>query len=175
MTTPVVTAPYLAEVALIGFAGVAKLARPDTTARALQQARLPATRSAVRVGAATELLLAVAALAYPGALTGALVALSYAAFTLFVAIALQKRWPLSSCGCFGKPDTAPSKAHAALNAAAAASAAWWAASSPGSLSRVFSGQPLQGAPLGLSAAVIALLAYIVWTNPVPSVTGAGNR
>ena len=168
MSAPVIAAPYLAEVALLALAGAAKMVRPETTVRALQQAGLPATRRAVRIGAAAETGVAVAALAVPGALTGALVAASYAAFTIFVAVALRMQWPLSSCGCFGKPDAVPTKTHAALNAGAVVSAVWWAASGPSSLAKVFSSQPWGGIPLGLLAAVVALLAYVVWTNPVPA-------
>ena len=83
MTVPAVTAPYLAAVALLGLAGVSKLARPNDTARALQIAGLPASRTWVRAGAAGEVLVAVVAFAVPGAVTGALVAASYAAFTAF--------------------------------------------------------------------------------------------
>ena len=168
MSAPVITAPYLAAVAMLGLAGAAKLVRPETTVRALQQASLPATRGSVRIGAAAEGCVAVAALARPGTLTGALVAASYAAFTIFVAIALRMDWPLSSCGCFGKPDAIPTKAHAVLNAGAVVCSVWWAVSGPSSLANVFSSQPWDGAPLGLLAAVLALLAYVVWTNTIPA-------
>jgi len=168
MSSPVVAAPYLAEVALLGLAGASKLTRPVTTARALQQAGLKASRTTVRVGAAAELGVAVAAVAVPGALTGALVAASYAAFTVFIALALRLDWPLSSCGCFGKPDALPTKTHAVLDAAAVVFAVWWAALGPSSLANAFSGQPWDGAPLGLLSAVLALIAYVVWTNPIPA-------
>lgn len=170
MSAPVVAAPYLAEVALLGLAGASKLTRPETTARALQQAGLKASRTTIRVGAAAELGVAVAALALPGELTGALVAASYAAFTVFVALALRLNWPLSSCGCFGKPDAVPTKTHAILNAAAVVFAVWWAALGSSSLATAFSGQPWDGAPLGLVSAVVALVAYVVWINPIPAAT-----
>jgi hypothetical protein len=175
MTAPAVAAPYLAEVALLGFAGLAKLGRPQTTVLALKRTKLPATRALVRTGASAELVVAVAALAHPGAITGTLVALSYAGFALFVAIALRYRWPLSSCGCFAKPDTVPTGAHAVLNAGAAVCAVLWAASGPSSLPGIFSRQPWGGAPLGLVTAVVALLAYIVWTNPLPSISKGTGR
>ena len=174
MIAPPIAAPYLASAALLGFAGLAKIARPENTVGALRAARFPATRTAVRAGAAAETGVAVAALVAPSALTGAMVAGSYFGFTLFTVLALRMRWPISSCGCFGKPDTIPTKAHALLNAGAVASALWWALSRPASLGRVFSDQPWHGAPLGLVTAVVALLAYIVWTNPVPALSrGAG--
>lgn len=175
MTAPAIAAPYLACVALLGVAGLAKIARPENTVRALREAGFPATRTAVRAGAAAETGVSVAALVAPGALTAAMVAASYAGFTVFTVLALRLRWPISSCGCFGKPDTIPTKAHASLNAGAVASAVWWASSPPASLDRVLSGQPWLGAPLGLVTAVVALLAYIVWTNPIPAVSRGAGR
>ena len=171
MNVPAVTAPYLAAVALLGLAGVSKLARPNDTARALQLAGIPATRTWVRTGAAGEVAVAAAALAAPGAVTGALVAACYAAFTAFVAVALMRHWPMSSCGCFGKPDTPPTRSHAALNAVATVCALWWAASAPSNLIRTLARQNWHGSALILEAAVVALLAFVVWTNPLPAASG----
>ncbi len=161
-----VAAPFLAAVAVLAAAGVAKLRRPDYTARALQAAGWRVGRRAVRAGATAEMVVAVAAVAFPGAVTGALVAATYAAFTGFVTLALRRGWALSSCGCFGRPDSRPTYLHAALNLAAAAAAAWWAADPPSRLGAVFSSSPWSGAPLVLVSAVIAGLAYLVWTNPL---------
>ena len=175
MIAPAVAAPYLACVALLGAAGLAKIARPDNTVRALREARIPATRTAVRAGAAAETGVSAAALLAPGALTGTMVAASYLGFTVFTVLALRLRWPISSCGCFGKPDTIPTEAHAFLNAGAVVCAIWWALSRPASLDRMFSGLAWHGATLGVVSAVVALLAYIVWTNPVPAASrGAGH-
>lgn len=160
------TAPYLAATAVLLVAGAAKLARPNDTARALQIAGLPSHRNLVRLGAAAEVALAGAALAWPGPVTGSLVAAAYLGFAGFVVVALVRGWPLSSCGCFGRPDTRPSYGHAALNAGAAATAAWWAVAGPGSLGPLFDHQPWHGGPLILVGAVIAGLAYLVWTNPI---------
>lgn len=171
MTVPAITAPYLAAVALLGLAGVSKLARPNDTARALQLAGLPASRTWVRVGAAGEIVVAGAALVAPGALTGALVAGCYAAFTVFVAVALRRRWPISSCGCFGKPDTPPTRSHAALNAGATACAVWWSAAAPSNLIHAFAHENWHGSALTLETAVVALLAFVVWTNPLPAASG----
>ena len=168
MTVPAVAAPYIASTVLLGVAGAAKILRPESTARALQQAGLPGSRRSVRAGALIELGVAAAALVAPGPVTGALVAASYAAFAAFVAVAVRFRWPISSCGCFGTPDTIPTAAHAVLNFAAMLSGIWWALDSPSSLAGVFDG-PWGGAPLALVSAVVALLAYVVWTNPIPAV------
>jgi hypothetical protein len=168
MSAPAVTAPFLAATFLLGAAGVAKLARPDDTARALHIVGLPLGRSAVRVGALSELLVAIAALAFPGPSTGGLVAVSYGAFGVFVFLALRRGWPLASCGCFGRPDTRPTTAHAVLNLGAAAVAVWWAAVAEGPLREVIRHEPWGGGPLLLVTAVISGLAYLVWTNPLTS-------
>ena len=170
MTVPPITAPYLAAVVLLGLAGVSKIARPGDTARALHVAGIPASRAWVRAGALGELAVAVAALVVPCAATGALVAGCYAAFAVFVLLALRRRWPLSSCGCFGKPDTPPTSSHAALNAGAALCAVWWSASAPVNLLHGLAHQNWHGWALTLEAAVIAMLAFIVWTNPLPAIS-----
>ena len=163
---PLATSPFLAATALLAGAGVAKLARPDDTARALQTAGLPHHRQLVRTGAAIELAVASSAIAVPGALTGALVALSYAAFSAFVALALLRGWSLASCGCFGRPDSKPTWAHVAVDLGAAAAAASWAAAGAPAWGALFTTSPWHGAPLVLTAVVTAGLAYLVWTNPL---------
>lgn len=168
---PAVAAPFLAATAVLAGAGVAKLWRPDYTARALQVAGLRLAgrrvgRVEVRAGAAAEVVIAVLAVVLPGPVTGALVAISYAAFAGFVLLALGRGWPLSTCGCFGRPDSEPGYPHALLNAGAAAAAAWWAASAPSRSGRLFVHQPWHGFPLVLVSAVIAGLAYLIWTNPL---------
>lgn len=163
---PAVTAPFLAASVVLAGAGVAKLLRPDDTARALQMAGLPHHRRLVRAGAAGEVALGVAAVALPVPLTGALVAAAYAGFTLFVAVALVRGWPLSSCGCFGRPDSRPGYPHVVLNAGAAAVAARWAVATPGRIGPLFVHGPWHGGPLALVSAVIAGLGYLVWTNPL---------
>lgn len=162
---PAVTAPFLAASAVLAGAGVAKILRPDDTARALQIAGLPHHRRLVRIAAAGEVAVGAAAVAAPGPLTGALVAAAYAGFAAFVAVALLRGWPLSSCGCFGRPDSRPAYPHVALNAAAAAAAAWWAGVAPGRIGPLFVHSPWHGGPLALVSIVIAGLAYLVWTNP----------
>jgi uncharacterized membrane protein YphA (DoxX/SURF4 family) len=168
-----ITAPYLAATLVLGAAGIAKLIRPADTATALRAAGFPVGAALVRVGAAAELAVAAAAVGDPSPLTGALVAAAYAAFAGFIVLALRRGWVLSSCGCFGRPDTPPTIAHAVLNGSAAASALWWAVSWPGKpglshLGRLFSHQPWHGGPLALVVVVLAGLSYLVWTDPLPA-------
>lgn len=166
MSPPAVTAPFLAASAVLAGAGLAKLWRPDDTARALLIAGLPHHRRLVRAGAVAEIAVGFAAVAAPGPATGSLVAASYAAFALFVAAALVKGWPLSSCGCFGRPDARPGYPHLLLDAAAAAVAVWWAVTADGRIGTLFVHSPWHGVPLALVTVVIAALAYLVWTNPL---------
>jgi hypothetical protein len=173
LTLPPVTAPYLAAIALLGAAGVAKAIRPGETANALSGAGYPVGPAWVRVGAVAEAFLAVVALLVPGALTGGLVAATYALFAAFIVVALGRGWALSSCGCFGRPDSPPTIAHAVLDVGAAASAVWWAAAWPAGygfshLARLFFHQPWHGGPLVVVSAVVAGLAYLVWTDPMPA-------
>ncbi|HVA75405.1 MAG TPA: MauE/DoxX family redox-associated membrane protein [Acidimicrobiales bacterium] len=166
MSVPAVTAPFLASTVLLGLAGAAKAMNPDYTARALHVAGIKAGRWAVRAGAAAEIAVAVAALAVPNPITGALVGASYLAFAIFVGIALRKGWPLSTCGCFGRRDSVPSRSHLALDIGAVLSAAIWVCGRPRGLSSALSGQPWTGWALLIISALVALMAYIVWTNPL---------
>jgi len=168
MIDPAVTAPFLAATVTLGGAGAAKLLKPEDTAGALRAAGLPLGRGAVRVGAVAEVVVAAAAVVWPGPLTCSLVAASYAALSVFVIVALRKGWPLASCGCFGRPDTRPTAAHAALDAAAAGGAIWWAITAPATMGPVFSHAPWAGGPLVLVTLLIAGLAYLIWTNPIAS-------
>lgn len=169
-----IAAPYLAATVVLGIAGAVKVARPFEVANALRTAGLPSHRLLVRFGAGAEAAVAVVALARPGALTGALVAGWYLAFAGFIALALRRGWPISSCGCFGRPDTAPSPAHLLLNIAAAGCAVWWAAQAPPSLRAVFVHQPWEGFPLALTALAVSYLAYLVFTNPLSAQRAAAR-
>jgi hypothetical protein len=164
--TTALAGPYLATVGLLGVAGVAKLIRPVDTAGALRAAGLPASPCLVRVGAAAEVALVALACTAHGPIPPALVALSYASFAVFVGLAVRKGWPMASCGCFGRPDTAPTRIHVALNVAAVLTAVGWGIGGPSSLGGAFSRQPWAGIPLGLAALVMAGLVYLLFTNPL---------
>ena len=112
--------PFLVTTALLGAGGALKVVRPAPTAGALRQMGLPASPGLVRVGAAAELAIATAAIVDGSRPFSALVAISYVAFAAFVAAALRRNVPLSSCGCFGTEDTPPTAVHLALNVAGAA-------------------------------------------------------
>ena len=114
--------PFLVTTALLGGAGALKVVRPAATAGALREMGIPASSTAVRIGAGAELAVATAAIIDGSRPFAALVAASYLAFAAFVLVALRRDVPLSSCGCFGVEDTPPTGVHLALNLAAAATA-----------------------------------------------------
>jgi len=155
--------PFAAFAILLAIAGVAKAVRPLPTVRALRSVSLPAALSGVtlvRSLGAGEAILAIVALAVAGPVPAALVAISYAAFAAFVIYARARGGSISSCGCFGKPDTPPTVAHIVVNIGAAltaaAAAAWPARSPAGELAR----SPGAGIPLAVLILVTTALAYL---------------
>jgi hypothetical protein len=148
------TAPYLAAALLLVAAGAAKTREPLSLVRALRAAglrvRAPLLARWVRVLAALEALLGVAAVARPTPVFAVGIALSYAGFTAFVLRALRSGSPLASCGCFGKTDTPPTPGHAVTTGLLAVAAALVAT---GPIDR-------PAIPLLLVSAVLAYLSYV---------------
>jgi hypothetical protein len=155
---------YLIACALLVVAGLAKLVRPDDTARALAAlvpVPLAGLRGLVRVGAAAEAALGLGALAAPRTVSASLVAVSYAAFAVFIAYARAKGGAIASCGCFGTPDTPATALHAVVNLGLAAAAVAVAVAAPtGSIISILAAQPLHGVPLVVVSALGAWLAYL---------------
>lgn len=157
------TGPFFAAVALLGAAGGAKLARPGAARAALASVRLPATDGAVRVLGAAEVGVAILALGLGGAPAALAVGAWYAAFAAFVTFVLSRGGTLRSCGCFGTPDTPPTRLHIGVNLAFAGTAALVARGGAPSLPAALSGQPLGGLPLLAAVVVCAWLAYLTLT------------
>jgi len=157
--------PYLVVCGLLAVAGAAKAWSPDTTARALRAAGLPSRRTLVRAGGGLEAGIGIAALITGFPVLAALVAASYFAFTAFIVLALVRGTPISSCGCFGKPDTPPSRLHVVLNLGALAVAAAVASAPARSLPSALAHQPLAGIPLLVLAATAGYLAYLLFLFP----------
>jgi hypothetical protein len=170
--TPVWVGPYLAAALLLVAAGLAKVRRPADTSIALRRAGLPVPEWAVRAGAAAEVAAGCWALTSAHAAAG-LVALSYLGFAGFVALALRRGSPVSSCGCFGKADSPPTVSHVVLNLAAAATAAWAAFHAHAPAITVLRHQPLAGVPLVLLTGAVAYLAYLVM-GVLPKTLAAGG-
>lgn len=156
--------PFTIAAALLIVGGIAKAVRPGDTAHALQLAGVPVPAPLVRLGGALEVGLGVWAVLSAGRLAAALVAISYAGFAVFVAVAMARGLPLASCGCFGRLDTPPSAVHLVVDAAAVA-VAIAVVSDPGDgLRRVLEDQPAKGVPYavlviaGMAAALVVLTA-----------------
>ena len=150
--------PFIVTAALLAGGGALKVLRPAPTARALGQMGLPSSPGLVRLGAAAEVVVAAGALAVASPPFAALVSLSYLGFAAFVAAALRRGAPLSSCGCFGVDDTPPTGVHLAINLAAAVVAGAAALTGGGGLPAVAS---LEG-PVLLHAVFVVLTATSVW-------------
>jgi hypothetical protein len=97
--------------------GVAKLHRPDETARALRQVGLPLARPLTLFLGGCEVLVGGAALVSGKPVALMIQAAMYALFLAWVVAALKLDVPLSSCGCIGRDDTPPYWGHVALNSA----------------------------------------------------------
>lgn len=153
--------PYLASAALLVAAGGAKLLDPLPLVRALRSVGLPAPQLVVRAGALGELVLGLLAVVTGSALAAAGVALSYAAFTGFVLVALRRGGVLASCGCFGKADTPPTRTHVAVTGGFALVAAAVAAAPLGGIGGLVATQPGGALPLLVATAAVAVTAYLV--------------
>lgn len=152
----VLTGPYAMAAALVVLAGAPKVVRPHGAARALASVRLPSGRPLVRVLGAGEVVVGLAALTVGGRIPAVLLAVSYGGFAGFVLLALRRGGTVGSCGCFGRPDTPPTRLHVALNVAAAAVAAPVAVDPGPRVVDALRDQPLAGAPF------VALTALATW-------------
>jgi hypothetical protein len=117
------------------WAGLAKLRRPEDTARALQRA-LPELgpltgRRGVQGASAAEVALGAGVLAgtvlgprsaRAGSALAALSAVSWAGLAAGAARVRARGGALASCGCFGRPDTPATAGHVLLNLGFAAAA-----------------------------------------------------
>ncbi len=166
---------FLIASGLLVLAGVAKALRPQDTARALfdllparvsRFATLRSTRALVRTTATAEAALGVWALAMPRPLCAALVACSYALFGLVVIYVRQRGGALSTCGCFGRPDTPATWLHLVLDLLFAGAAVTVALRAPsaGSTVTLLSHQPWAGVPLLFVSGVGLYLSYLTLSS-----------
>jgi hypothetical protein len=164
--------PFLAASALLIVAGVPKLVDPLPLVRAVRSAGLPGGRTSVRLIAAAETAVGIWAILAPGRLTAGLVSTAYLLFTAFVALALRRGGVLGSCGCFGRPDTPPTRAHLALTAAATLMSGAVAASPS-----LGAWAPALSIDAVATAAAAALIAFLAWQvlAVLPTVTPAAVR
>ncbi|MDX1447605.1 MAG: hypothetical protein R3246_00970 [Acidimicrobiia bacterium] len=151
---------------LLVLSGGSKIRNPDPTRGALRAAGLPSSPGAVYALAAVEIGLGAAALAIPHSAIAAGVAILYLGFAVFVGMALARRLPLQSCGCFGKSDTPPGPIHLGVNLATAAVAGVVATGGGADLLEVLADQPAAGIPyLGFVAVGVVATALILSELP----------
>lgn len=149
---PLSTAGAWIGAGLLVLAGIAKLARPAASGRALVLAGLPGGTWSVRALGAGEVAVAVAGLAVGGLVWGLQAGL-YLGFTVFVA--RQRTRPTSDCGCFGEDGVPLTGLHVVVDAAlAAAAAAAAVVGAPG----VLAAGTVDGGWLAVPLAMIAVLA-----------------
>lgn len=152
--------PFAIASLLLAVGGIFKAVRPGDTANALRGVGLPGGPALVRVGGAVEVAIGCYALATGSRLAAALVLASYVAFAGFVTIALVRKAPISTCGCFGKADTPPSVVHVGVNIGAAA-AALAVILDPGvAVADAVRRQPLSGVPFVLLLLVGTAFAFL---------------
>jgi len=173
---------FLIASGLLVVAGLAKALRPDDTARALLELAperinphpsLRSARAVVRVGAMAETAIGLWALVLPRPASAALVASSYALFTIAVFYARLHGGALSTCGCFGRPDTPATWFHVAVNALFTVAAVTVAlrTTSGATIHALLSHQPWTGLPLFLVSAVGLYLTYLA-LSPLATLEGA---
>jgi hypothetical protein len=93
------------------------------------------------------------------------VSASYAGFAVFVVVIRLRHGAVSSCGCFGTPDTPATWLHAVINTFLAVSSAVIAVNEPGgNIVAVLRSQPLHGIPLLLAVGVGMWLVVIAFSS-----------
>jgi hypothetical protein len=130
--------------ALLVWSGIRKFAASEPTSGALRAAGLPSSLLSVIGLGSVEVGVGSMALLFSGPAYAWAVAAVYAGFAGFVAMAMSRRLPIASCGCFGKADTPPTWVHLILNLAAVGGAIVFAAADGPSLPSILAQQPLAG-------------------------------
>lgn len=156
--------PFAVVCLVLAGAGAAKVVKPGDTARALALFGWPVGFNVVRSGGAVEASVAVAALITAEPILAAAVALSYLAFAVWVAVAMARGVPLSSCGCFGVPDTPPTVTHVVFDVVAAATAAAAGIVVLPSLRDTLADQPWSGLPFVGLVGLATWMVFVVLTE-----------
>ncbi|MDQ6648605.1 MAG: hypothetical protein M3Z02_00560 [Actinomycetota bacterium] len=156
--------PFGVTAALLVLAGAPKVWRPQYAALALRQVLpVPGADLLVRALGLVETLLGCYSLARGGRVAALLVAASYVGFSAFVLVVRRRGGALSTCGCFGRPDTPATLLHVAITAAAAVVAAAAAALGVAGLPSALSAQPMFGLPFAGLLALSLWLGYLALT------------
>ena len=140
--------------------------------RALRSTGLRVHPLLVRGFALVEVAAGVVAIALPSRPSLAVVALLHAGFTAFVLLALRRGGVVASCGCLGRADTPPTRAHAATTgllalasgglAVAAPVDPWWSAGT---------------GPVAVTVLLAGFIGFLCWQviAVLPSTTPAAVR
>ena len=155
--------PYLIALLLVVVAGVGKSIDPTMTVGALRGIGIRVPSGVVRAFGAFEAVLGIAAGVTGNRWLAIGIAASYLGFTTFVAVALARRSPIGSCGCFGRVDTPPSWLHVVVNVGAIVSAIAVAAGDGRSVFHGLADQPVAGVPFLLLCLVGTYAAFTVLT------------
>jgi uncharacterized membrane protein YphA (DoxX/SURF4 family) len=158
---------------LLLLAGVPKVRDPHPLVRALSSVGLRVPTGLARLLAVVEVVLGLLAVVAPVRTTAAGVALLYAGFTAFVAVALARGGVVESCGCLGRADTPPTLAHVATTATLAVAGALAVLAQPAPDLWWERGPTTALAVAGLAA----LLGFVAWVilAVLPLVTPAAVR
>jgi hypothetical protein len=143
-------------------AGAAKLRSPSSARGALSALGLPAPNLAIRALGAAEIAIGGVAAFRPTALTAAMVAAIYGAFTAFVLVSMRDRGA-APCGCFGAVETEVGPVHAVLNAVACAIGIAAAIARPRGIGWMLGREPLTAMALALGMAGATFAAYLAFT------------
>src|SRR5664279_1267519 len=141
--------PFAVAAGLLVLGGESKARRPDSTVRALGAAGARVPAAWVRLFGAAEVAVGISAV---------------------VAVALRRRTPLASCGCFGRPDTPPTATHLAIIAAGTAVAGWAAVDPLPGIPAVLADPTGGGVPLLALVGLGLWLAYLALAV-LPTVRG----
>ena len=174
MSVSILTVTAFVAAGLLVAAGVAKVVRPLSTARAMYAAGLPGHQALVRgiglaeVGVGSWFLLA------PSGPAGAALAAMYLAFAGFVGFLLLVAPGTASCGCAGASDVPPSVIHLALNTLAAAAAAAAALDPPTGLAKTLAALGVASVPFAVGLLTAGALAVAAVTD-LPSAFASYRR
>lgn len=148
---------------LLVTSGVAKVRKPGDTTRAVRSMGMAVPESTGRVVGLVELGVGLGALIVGSPALWSAQAVLYAAFLVWVAVAIGRDVPIASCGCLGSPDTPPYWGHLVVNSFAVFLSSMAAFTS----SRIaFSG----GGGLVATVGLVAVGSWLAWT-----VIGDGAR
>lgn len=163
--------PYLAAALALMLSGAAKLRAPRPAADALRAVGLPVPSALVRVFAAGECAIGLAALLIGHGAPAVLVAGLYLLFALVLGALLRRTERVGSCGCLGERTVAPNPWHLGLVLAGARAATAAALAGAAGVPEILRTAPLAATGVLVGAAALVHAAFLVATE-LPSALSA---